>query len=87
MRRFRLSLTALLLVLVLIEALIGYRLWDSGWPSNVSVSAGGDGSEIVQVERLRFGALDWFVVALLIAGHALLAYMVWRAWRADRVRL
>jgi hypothetical protein len=87
MRRFRLSLTILLVVLLCFEVLIGYRLWDSGWPSNVSVSAARDGSGLVQVQRLRLSAMDWFVVALLVAGNALLAYMVWRAWRADRVRL
>jgi hypothetical protein len=87
MHRFRIPLTALLVVLVLVEALIGYRLWESGWPSNVSVSAGRDGSGVVQVDQVHLTAVDWFVVALLIACNALLAYMAWKAWRANRVHL
>lgn len=49
MRRFRSLLTAILGLLIVIDAIMGYRLWESGWPKQIGLTSPEVGVEQVQV--------------------------------------
>ena len=86
MRRLRVPLTAMLGLGVAVDAIVGYRLWDSGWPKNIGLSSHQDGGLQVQVTAVPFTGTDWLILILLVGLHALLGYLVWRAWRSNTVR-
>ena len=91
MRRFRIAFTVILGVVVAIDAIVGYRLWASGWPKLIALTSPQEGVERVQVIALPFTGADWLVLILflilLIGFHVLLCYFVWRAWRSSPVRV
>jgi len=87
MRRLRIPLTVLLGLLLLVDLIVGYRLWESGWPANILLTNPREGVEQVQVLRVPFTGTDWLILILLIGTHALMIYVVWKAWRSVRVRV
>jgi len=87
MRRFRIPLTVVLGLLLLVDLIVGYRLWESGWPKSIVLTSPREGVEQVQVVRVPFTGTDWLVLILLIGTHALMVYLVWKAWRSAPVRL
>jgi Flp pilus assembly protein CpaB len=86
MRRFRILLTAILGVFIAIDGIVGYRLWESGWPRSIALTSQQKGVEQVQVTAVPFTGTDWLILILLVAFHALLCYLVWRAWRSSPVQ-
>ena len=86
MRRFRMPLTAILGVFVAIDAIVGYWLWESGWPKSIALTSPQKGVEQVQVIAVQFTGADWLILILLVGLHALLWYLVWKAWRSSLVR-
>jgi hypothetical protein len=85
MRRLKVPLTALLIVFVLVDVVVGYRLWDSGWPKRVGLTADQKGIEHVQVVTIPFTGPDWLILALVVGIHAVLFYLVWKAWHSSPV--
>lgn len=78
---------AVLVVLILTDALVGYRLWESGWPKHVILSSGPSGVEHVRVTQIPFTGTDWIILAVVIAIHAFLGYLVWKAWRSSPIQV
>lgn len=87
MRRFRILLTAILGLLIAIDAVARYRLWESGWPKSIALTSPRKGVEQVQVIPVPFTGNDWLILILLIGVHALLFYLVWRAWRSAPIHV
>jgi hypothetical protein len=85
MERLRAPLTALLTVVILVDAVIGYRLWASGWPKRVYLTSDQPGMEQIHVVPLHFAG-SWLILVLLIGLHGVLLYLVWKAWHVERVR-
>ena len=86
MRRLKAPLTALLALFVLIDAVVGFRLLSSGWPKRVSLSAVKPGSAEIQVVPIPFTGSDWMILVGVVAVHAVLVYVVWKAWHSSPVR-
>lgn len=84
MRRFKILLTALLVVFVLVDVIVGYRLWQSGWPKRVGLMGSANIVEHIQVTPVPFTGSDWLILGALILVHAFLCYAVWKAWREGR---
>ena len=82
MSRFRVPMTAVLIVFLLVDILVGYRIWDTGWPKHVSFASTREGFGQVQVVPIAFTSTDWLIVIVTIAVQALLVRMVWKAWRS-----
>lgn len=87
MRRLKVPLTMLLTLFVAADVIVVYKLWQSGWPKRIGLTAVQNGIEEVQVMRIPFTGSDWFILVLVIAVHAFLCFMVWRAWRSAPVRV
>lgn len=87
MRRFRMPLTVVLGFLIAIDLITGYRLWESGWPKSITLTSPERGVEQVQVVGVPFTGTDWVILILLIVAHAVMVYMVWKAWRSTQVRV
>jgi hypothetical protein len=87
MRRFRILLTVILGILVAIDAIVGYRLWESGWPKHIGLTSPQKGVEQVRVTAVPFTGPDWVILILLIGVHALLFCLVRKAWRSGPVRV
>jgi hypothetical protein len=86
MGRLKAPLTAILGLFFAIDAIVGYRLWESGWPKHISLTSTQKGAEQVQVTWIPFTGSDWLILILVIGIHAFLCYLVWRAWRSSPVR-
>jgi hypothetical protein len=86
MRYLKVPLTASLIVVVLMDGVVGYRLWDSGWPKRIGLTSDQKGIEQVQVMPVPFTGLDWLILVTVIGVHVVLFYLVWRAWHSSRVR-
>jgi hypothetical protein len=86
MRRLKAPLTALLILFVLIDVLVGFRLFSSGWPKHVSLSDLKPGGAAIQVAPIPFTGADWLILIGAIVVHAVLFYLVWKAWRSPPVR-
>ena len=87
MRRLKVPLTAILLVIVLVDLVVGYHLWDSGWPKRVTSNADEAGVVHFHAAPIPFTAVDWLILVLVVGVHAGLLALVWRAWRARPVRV
>jgi hypothetical protein len=85
MRWLRFFLTALLGLLLFFDVVVAYRLWWYGIPKNLRIIGEGSAARL-SIERIRFTALDWTVVALLIIVHVALSYAMWRCWRPSRIK-
>ena len=83
MRRLKAPLTALLALVVLIDAVVGFHLFSSGWPRRVSLSDVKPGSAEIQVASIPFTGSDWMILVGVIAIHAVLLYLVWKAWHSS----
>jgi protein-S-isoprenylcysteine O-methyltransferase Ste14 len=66
-----------LLILLLFDAVVGYRLLDRGWPANIKMS-----SDAIQVTPLRFTLQDWIVAAGIVLLHAFLIHFIWKSRRS-----
>lgn len=86
MRRLKMLFTTLLSVFIAVDLVIGYRLWDSGWPKRTSLTADQKGIEHVQVMPIPFTGLDWLIFVLAIGVHAVLFYLLWKAWHPSPAR-
>jgi hypothetical protein len=86
MRRLKMPLTVLLSVIVLMDVIVGYRLWDSGWPKHINLTSDQKGIEQVQVTPIPFTGADWLILVLVISVHAVLFFLAWKAWHASPVR-
>jgi hypothetical protein len=86
MRRLKAPLTALFVLFVLIDAVVGFRLFSSGWPKQVSLSDVKPGGAEVQVASIPFTGSDWLMLVGVIVVHAVLVYLVWKAWHSSPVR-
>lgn len=82
MHRLRLPLTAFLVVVALIDIGAGSHLWRSGWPKRVNLESIQPGVARIETTPIPFTGIDWLILALLIAFHVALLYLVWRAWRS-----
>jgi hypothetical protein len=82
MRRLKVPLVFLFGVLLLIDIIFAYRLWDSGWPRRIDLTGDQNAIMHVHVVMIPFTGLDWLILALVIAVHAVLFYLVWKAWRS-----
>ena len=83
MRRLKVPLTAILTMFVLIDLLVGYRLWDSGWPKRVHWTDAQNSIVYLAVERIPFTGIDWLILVLGVGVQVLLFYLVRKAWRAS----
>jgi hypothetical protein len=83
MYRLRIPLTVLLLFFALVDLIVGYRLFNSGWPKSIALTSTPGGSEQVQVLPIPVTNSDWIVLVLAVGIHALLLYLVWKAWRSS----
>ena len=72
MRRLKLPLTALLALLFLVDAVVGFRLLSSGWPKHVSLSDVTPGVAEIRVMPVPFTGSDWLILAAVIAAHTVL---------------
>jgi hypothetical protein len=86
MRSLRFPLTALFLVLVLVDVVVGYKLWAFGWPTQINLTSSQTGVERAHVTAIPFTGSDYLIVALIIAVHAVLLYTMWKAWHPFSVR-
>lgn len=86
MRRFKIALTSILGVFVLFDAIVGYRLWESGWPKDISLTSGPNGVGSVQVTPISFTSLDWLILGAVIVVQLMLFCLVWKAWREPHLR-
>ena len=87
MRRLKVPLTMLLALFVAADLIVACKLWQSGWPKRIGLTAVQKGIEEVQVMRGPFTGSDWFILVLVIAVHAFLCFLVWRVWRSTPVRV
>jgi hypothetical protein len=87
MRRLKGPLTALLVLVVLIDVVVGFRLLVSGWPKRVGLASVEKGVEQVQVTPIPFTGADWLVLLLVISVHAMVLYLTWKAWHSSSVRV
>ena len=39
MSRFKVPMTAVLIMFLLVDIVVGYRIWDAGWPSRSALPA------------------------------------------------
>jgi hypothetical protein len=83
MHRLKIPLTALLLMFALVDSIVGYRLFNSGWPKSIALTSAPMGTEQVHVLPIPFTNLDWAVLVLVFGIHVLLLYMLWKAWRSS----
>jgi hypothetical protein len=81
MRRSKIPLTALLILFVLVDVIVGYRLWESGWPKQVGLVGSAHIVEHIEVTPVPFTGSDWLILGALILVHSFLCYAVWEAWR------
>ena len=65
----KVTLGALGIVLVLVDVVAGYRLWNSGWPKHVVIAADPDGGAHVRVMPIPFTGVDWCILVLVAAPH------------------
>jgi len=72
--------------LVLVDTVVGAHLWKSGWPKSVSVTDVRPGVAEIQVTLIRFTGADWLVLSMIVVLHAVLFFLVWKAWRSSPVR-
>jgi hypothetical protein len=86
MRRLKLPVTILLFLLVLVDAVAGSHLWRSGWPKRVRLYDIKPGVAEIQVTPIPFTGSDWLILVAVIAIHAALVCLVWKAWRSSFVR-
>lgn len=86
MRRFRVLLTAILGLLLLFDGVTAFRLWWYGLPKSLSMTGEGESRRLL-VESVPFTVSDWIILLLLIGVHALLFYLVRKAWRSGQVRV
>lgn len=69
----------LLLVLLVFDAVVAYRLVDQGWPPRyVRVTSG----DAIRVVRVPFTLGDGLIVAALVALHVFLIYLLRRSSRS-----
>ncbi len=87
MHRLKVPLTVLLIVVVLADVVVGYRLWESGWPKSISLTSSREGVERVEVIPILFTASDWLILGLVVGIHGVLFYTVWRAWHSSPIRV
>lgn len=83
MYRFRTLLTVILGLFLLVDMIVGYRLWESGWPKSISLTSPQNGVEQVEVLAVPFTVMDWLILIVLIGAHSVLMYSIWRAWRSS----
>ena len=90
MRRWKIPLTALLLLVVLFDGVVGVHVWKSGWPKHVSVIDGEPGVAEIQVTPIAFSGVDWLLLVLIllpvVAIHAVLINAVWESWHPMPLR-
>ena len=82
MSRFKLPMTASAIVFLLADIVVGYRIWEGGWPRHISFVSTKEGVGQMQVVPIAFTGTDWLILILAVAVQASLICMVWNAWRA-----
>jgi hypothetical protein len=82
-RRPIVPLTGLFIILVFVDSVVAYRVFNSGWPSTISLAPTPDGAEQVQVHPIPLTSATWFFLAFAIAIHVLLLYFIWKAWKSS----
>ena len=87
MRRLKVPLSVLFVLLVLVDAVVAFHVWKSGWPKRVSLSDVGPGVAQIQVAPIPFTGSDWLILAVVIAFHTVISYATWKAWRSGAVRV
>jgi hypothetical protein len=87
MRRLKVPVTVLLFLLVFVDAVIGFHLWKSGLPKRVSLSDVKPGVAEIQVTSFSFIPADWLILIVILAFHAVLFYLAWKAWHSGPVRV
>jgi hypothetical protein len=86
MRRWRVPLTVLLMLFVLFDCVVGAHLWRSGLLKHVSITDVKPGVARIEVTPIAFTWLDRLILLVVIAFHAVLFHVGWRAWHASPVR-
>jgi hypothetical protein len=81
----KVTLGALGIVLVLVDVVVGYRLWNYGWPKRVTLTSVKPDVERIDVLRIPFTGFDWLILVLVLGFHAVLFYLVWKAWHSSPV--
>lgn len=79
------SATAALGIFLTADGLIGFRLWKTGWPKHINLTAVRPGVEEVHVLPISPTISDVVILALAIGLHVLLCYLAWKAWRSPRI--
>ena len=82
MIRFRLPLTLALAALLMVDLIVGFRLWSSGWPKEIALSSPQAGVELVKVIDIPFTKTDWLILSAVITMHIALGLFAWKAWRS-----
>jgi hypothetical protein len=85
MSRFRVLFTAFLGLLLLFDGVTAFRVWWYGVPKNMSMTGAGETRRLL-IESIPFDASDWCTLILLVSVHALVFYVVWKAWRSSSAR-
>jgi hypothetical protein len=85
MRWLRIPLTAIAALLIAFDLLMVYRVSSTGWPKHLSGTIDG-GVAKIRVTPIPFTGSDWLILAVVIAVHAALFYVVWKSWHSTPVR-
>ena len=83
MARFKLPLTLALALFLVVDLVVGLRLWSSGLPREIALDSPRPGVEQVRVMAIPFTSTDWLILAVVGVVHASLAFLVWKAWRTS----
>ncbi len=69
----------------LIDSVVGFKLWDSGWPRRVSISQLKEGVAQFKFTPIPFAFSDWLIMALIVGAQIVLFSWTVKAWhRYDR---
>jgi hypothetical protein len=85
MRSLKFAFSAILVLLLLTDAVVVYRIRIYGWPQNITLTGVG-GIEHVRVSPVKFTSIDCLWMLMIVVVHVLFIYLVWRSWRPSPIR-
>jgi len=79
MRLAKCAFTTLFGALLLIDAIVAFRLVRYGWPKRL-IGTTVDNVAQVQAIPIPMDGTAWISFGLYVMAHVILAYGIWRAW-------